>query len=562
MICNLLCCMCIYVKFSDFFFFFFFSKPLVSATSHMVSTPHQLASQAAHSILKKGGNAIDAAVAAHLVLSVTTPEATGIGGGGFLNVYDNKQKKHIVYDARETAPQNIKPTDFENSDGSLPSYADSVCGGRVVGVPGIVKGLQEMHKNHGKMPWKALFQPAIDVAEHGFKMPKRLHTMLQSRTHYARLSEGAKRYYRPDGSIKAIGEIVKNPEIAKTFKHIADHGIDSFYKGDIAKDIIETATKTAIFPGKINLKDLENYKVITRQPAEIQYKNYKIYAPPAPSSGGIAVLQALKLLETFDLKQYDANDLRAETLINNAIRYAYQDRDHVIGDPDYVKIDQDKLLSNAYLAPKQKVLSETDQALRKNPKNPNKIELSDSTSHSSFIDQEGNGVGLTTSVEYVFGSGLETKSGFLLNSTLCDFSLDGHKTNSPNKVEPNKRPRSAMCPIIVKNMKNDQLRLITGSPGGPAIIGFLVRRIIDILDHGIPSHKASARPNYLPMDNSNTIEYEKNLISEEEKAFLTQKNFKPIPADLWLSGFQTVEKDSGCLSGASDPRRDGVAIGG
>ncbi|MFT6072166.1 MAG: gamma-glutamyltranspeptidase/glutathione hydrolase [Alphaproteobacteria bacterium] len=538
------------------------ANPIVNSTEFMVSTPHQLASEAAEKILKNGGNAVDAAVTAHLVLSVTTPEATGIGGGGFLNVYDNKQKKAIIYDARETAPAQITETEFVNKDGTIPSYTESVSGGRAVGVPGIVKGLKEMHENHGNLEWKDLFMPAIDAAENGFKMPKRLHSTLQKKTHYSRLSESSKRYYRSDGSLKAIGEIVKNPELANTLKQIAFKGIDSFYSGDIAKDIVDTATKTAIFPGKITLSDLENYKVIKRDPAEITYKNFKLYAPPAPSSGGIAVLQALKLLEPFNLAQYDANDLRAETLINNAIRLAYRDRDQVIGDPDFVKVDQEKLLSKDYLAPKQDSLSKTDKALEKEKTQPTPIELSDNTSHSSFMDQYGNGVSMTTSVEYALGSGLETKSGFILNSTMCDFTLDGFKTKSPNKIEPNKRPRSAMCPIIAKNSKNDHLRLIIGSPGGPAIIGFLTRRIIDILDHGILSNKASARPNYLPMSNDNTLEYEKDLMSEEEKAFLVKQNFKPVPADLWLSGFQIVEKDAGCLSGTADPRRDGVAIGG
>jgi gamma-glutamyltranspeptidase/glutathione hydrolase len=419
-----------------------------------------------------------------------------------------------------------------------------------------------MHDNHGKLPWKELFSPAIDAAENGFKMPKRLRTMLQSKTHYARLSPNAQRYYRPDGSIKSTEEVVKNPELAETLKKIAAHGPDIFYTGDIAKDIVETATKTAIFPGKINLSDLENYKVITRKPAEITYKNFTLYAPPAPSSGGIAVLQAMKLLEPFNLSQYDANDMRAETLINNAIRLAYRDRDNIIGDPAFVNIDEKKLLSKEYLAPKQQALSKTDKALVIDETKPKAIELSNNTSHSSFIDKDGNGVGITTSVEFGFGSGLETKSGFILNSTLCDFTIDGHKTNSPNKIEPNKRPRSAMCPVIVKNNKNNQLRLIIGSPGGPAIIGFLTRRIIDILEHGILSNQAAARPNYLAMDNKNTIEYEKNMITDTEKDYMKKNNFKPVPADLWLSGFQIVEKDSGYLSGASDTRRDGVAIGG
>ena len=189
-------------------------------------------------------------------------------------------------------------------------------------------------------------------------------------------------------------------------------------------------------------------------------------------------------------------------------------------------------------------------------------EINANTSHSSFVDKDGNGVSMTSSIEFGFGSGLETLSGFILNSTMSDFTLDGYKTNSPNKIAPNKRPRSAMCPIIVKDIKNNDLRLLIGSPGGPAIIGFLVRRIIDILDNGIISNKAVARPNYLPISNDTNIEYEKSLITDTEKEYFKNHNFNPIATPLWLSGFQAIEKDSGFLSGASDPRRDGVALGG
>lgn len=540
----------------------FVPQPIVNSTNYMVSTPNELASGAASDVLKQNGSAVDAAIAAHLVLSVVTPEATGIGGGGFISVYDKKSKKPIIYDAREVAPMAVKANEFADKNDQIPAYLDSVAGGRAVAVPGILKGLKEMHEVHGNLPWEKLFQAAISYAENGFPMPKRLHTMLKSKTHYTRLSSAADRYYRKDGSLKAVGEIVKNPELAQTLKLLAKDGIESFYAGSISQDIVDTATKTMIFPGKISLDDLKNYKVIQRKPAEITYKNYKIYVPPAPSSGGLAVLQALKLLEPFKLEQYDANDLHTETLIHNAIRMAYQNRNDLIGDPDFTDLNQNKFLSPEYLQPKIEKLSKTGTALQTLKVQSKQNNESSCTSHSSFVDQDGNAVSMTSSVEFAFGSGLETKSGFLLNSTMCDFALDGYKTNSANKIEPAKRPASAMCPTIITNKKNDDLRLILGSPGGPAIIGFLTRKIIDILDHGIAVNKAVSRPNALPIANDNTVELENDLVSDEEKAFLISKNFKPVPVDLWLSGFQVIEKDSGCLSGASDPRRDGKTIGG
>ncbi len=537
-------------------------KPLVSSTRFMVSTPHELASRAGKKMLDKGGSAADAAIASHLVLSVTTPEATGIGGGGFINVYDKKQDKPIIYDARETAPNNISETEFTDDTGNTPAYSESIAGGRTVGVPGMLKGLKELHDAHGKLPWKELFAPAIDVATNGFEMSKRLHLMLQKQTHYSRLSEQSKRYFRPDGSLKSVGDIIKNPELAATLKELAETGIESFYSGKIAQDIVDTATKTSVYPSKIALEDLKNYKTIKRKPAEIDYKNFRIYVPPAPSSGGIAVLQSLKLLEPFEIEKYDADDLHTETLVNNAIRLAYRDRNDVIGDPDFVTVDEKKLLSKEYLKPRQTLLATSRNALTKDNKPYDAKNLNVNTSHSSFIDTEGNGVSITSSVQHLFGSGLETQSGFVLNSTLSDFTLDGYKTNSPNKIAPNKRPRSAMCPVIVKNIDTNELRLLIGSPGGTAIIAFLVRRMIDILDHKIPINKAVSRPNYIPSSDDTTIKFEKDLITDTEKDYFKQHNFNALPEKLFVSGFQVVEKDAGFLSGASDPRRDGVAIGG
>ncbi len=537
-------------------------KPLVSSTRFMVSTPHELASRAGKKMLDKGGSAADAAIASHLVLSVTTPEATGIGGGGFINVYDKKQDKPIIYDARETAPHNISETEFTDDNGNTPSYLESIAGGRTVGVPGMLKGLKDLHDAHGKLPWKELFAPAIEAAENGFAMSKRLHLMLQKQTHYSRLSEHSKRYFRVDGSLKSVGDMIKNPELATTLKELSDTGIDSFYSGKIAQDIVDTATKTSVYPSKISLEDLKNYKTIKRKPAEIDYKNFRIYVPPAPSSGGVAVLQSLKLLEPFEIEKYDADDLHTETLVNNAIRLAYRDRNDVIGDPDFVKVDEKKLLSKEYLRPRQDLLSTSSNALAKDDKPYDAKNLNVNTSHSSFIDTEGNGVSITSSVQHLFGSGLETQSGFVLNSTLSDFTLDGYKTNSPNKIAPNKRPRSAMCPVIVKNIDTNELRLLIGSPGGTAIIAFLVRRMIDILDHKIPIHKAVSRPNYIPSSDDTTIKFEKDLITDTEKDYFKQHNFNASPEKLFVSGFQVVEKDAGFLSGASDPRRDGVAIGG
>jgi gamma-glutamyltranspeptidase / glutathione hydrolase len=536
-------------------------KPIVHSTQYMVSTPHELASKAAKAIIEKGGSAADAAIASQLVLTITTPEATGIGGGGFINVYDKKNKKPIIYDARETAPANVKEDEFTDENGKTAKYTDAIAGGRAVATPGLLKGLKEVHDNHGRLEWKELFAPAIEIAEKGFPMPKRLHMILSKATHYTRLSDNAKRYYRTDGTLKPVGEIITNPELAKTFKEIANKGIDAFYTGEIAQDIIDTVTKSSIHPGKMTLEDLKNYKPIKREAAEIDYKNFLVYAPPSPSSGGIAVLQALKLLEPFEIQKYDANDVKIESLINNALRLVYRDRNEYIGDPDFVKIDTKKLLSDAYLKPRQVLLSKSDKALRPEDKPQDIGSPSGNTSHSSIIDKEGNAVSITSSVECALGSGLETKSGFILNSTMNDFTLDGYKTNSPNKIEPNKRPRSAMCPVIVQDKASNDVKLLIGTPGGGCIIAYLARRMLDILDHKIPIHKAAARPNYVPMTNDTKVEYEKDLLTDTEKNYLTDKNFDLVPSK-FISGFQIVENDSGFLSGTSDPRRDGVAIGG
>lgn len=546
-------------------------KPVVTSKKFMVVAAHPLASRAGQKILARGGSAIDAAIAVQAVLNVVEPQSSGIGGGGFLLHYNAKKNKMRAYDGRETAPSGVTSDLFLKQDGTPQDFTYAASGGGAVAVPGLLKMLWQAHQAQGKLPWKVLFNDAIDYAENGFKLTPRLQKMLSSALHYKELSEtDFKRYLDQDGQVKEINNVIYNKPLAKTFQVIADQGIKSFYSGTIAQDIIKTVTETEHFPSKMVLSDLKNYEPITRDPVCILYHAYKLCGMGPPSSGGVTVLQALKMLERFNLQDYDYYDSQDVHLTASALRLAYADRNKYLADPEFIAVPTYSLLSETYLRERSELIY-PDKALdiigAGDPSQPItqfaslKTSEPPSTTHISIVDQYGNAVSFTSTVERAFGSGLVTKSGFILNNQMTDFDFIPNKNGVlvANRVEANKRPRSSMAPFIIFNPKGELMGVI-GSPGGARIISYVFPRILSMIHSKQPINKMLSAPNMTAMHKTPDIELEQGMNLHNLDNDLVKYGYIPVIRDL-TSGIHIIYKKEGTFYGAADPRREGIALG-
>ncbi len=540
----------------------------VQSKKYMVASAHILASNAGAEILAKGGNAIDAAIATELVLNVVEPHSSGIGGGGFLMFYDAKNKQSIYFNGRERAPKDAYETMFLNKDGSAKKFAEVVKGGLSVATPGLLKIMKESHEKYGKLPWKDLFEPAIKAAEDGFKIDERLHALASTITYIRAFEQTAKLYTNPDGSAKAVGEIVKNPEMAKTLKTLANEGIEPFYNGKIANDIVKTVKSSPINPGIINLSDLKNYHSKSGDPVCTSYrKKYKICSMPLPSSGGITLLQILGILENFDLTKYKPNSPKTIHLIAEATKLAYADRNEYIGDSSDVPIA--KMLNKNYLKSRAQTIDPARAQKfeagkfpvisNDNVKDSYNNQEPPSTTHLSVIDPEGNAVSFTSSIEYFFGSALSV-DGFLLNNHMTDFAFvpEANGKKVANRIEPFKQPRSSMSPTFVFD-NNDKLIMVVGSPGGPRIIQHVLKTIIATLDWDFNIQQAISMPNFIAL--GGTLELEKGTKITKLDSSLKKLGHQVKITEI-TSGIHAITIDNyGVLRGGADPRRNGVVIG-
>jgi gamma-glutamyltranspeptidase/glutathione hydrolase len=538
----------------------------VTAKKHLISTSNQLASQVGERILDEGGNAIDAAIAAQMVLNLVEPQSSGIGGGAFLLYYDAKTKTSRYFNGRETAPKNSHNKMFLNEDGTPKEFNDAVRGGLSVGTPGLLKVLKEVHKKYGKLEWEELFKPAIELSNEGFPMDERIR-VIASHIGYLKNSENfAKMYLNEDGKPKDLGTIIYNKDLAKTFSIIAKEGIKPFYEGQIAKNIVQTVQNSSINPGYLSLEDLKNYKTIEGNLICRNYRlKYKICSMPLPSSGGITVLQALGILENFDLPNLKPGSLQAIHLISEAVKLSYADRNKYVADVDYVPIQQ--MLDKNYLKKRSKLIRK-NKAMGNVSAGEFNIEASyqinqnakelPSTTHLSIIDKYGNAIALTSTIEYYFGSTLNV-NGFILNNQLTDFSFLPEINGKPvaNRIEPGKQPRSSMSPTFVFD-KNDNLIMIVGSPGGPRIIQYVLKTIIAHLDWKLDIQESISLPNFVTLNN--VIELEKKTKLTKLKSKLEKMGHNVIINDL-VSGIHAITINNKTLKGGADPRRGGLAIG-
>ncbi|TDR32585.1 gamma-glutamyltransferase [Hydromonas duriensis] len=543
-------------------------KTSVSAKKFMAATANPLATDAAYEMLAKGGSAVDAAVAAQMVLGLTEPQSSGIGGGAFLLTFDGH---HVTnYDGRETSPKSATEKLFQTDAGADMAFYDAVVGGRSVGVPGAVAMLELAHKREGKLPWATLFEPAIRLATKGFAISPRLNTLLKSEK-YLNKDEAAKAYfYQADGvTPKEVGTVLTNPEYAAVLKVIAQKGSKGLLTGEVAKAIVDKVNSHPTNPGKLTLADMAAYKPKIRQAVCGDYRNYKICGPAAPSSGGVAVLQMLGALERFNLKAIKPDSVQAVHYFAEAGRLAFADRGKYLADPDFVRVPTAGLINKNYLATRSALISEDKTLGTASAGEPAGAKVAQidsgspelpSTSHISIVDAQGHAVSMTTSIEDQFGSRQFVK-GFLLNNQLTDFSFADKDKNGlvANRVEAGKRPRSSMAPVLVFDKTGKKLEMVVGSPGGSLIIGYVAQTLTNLIDWKMDPQTAVNAPHYGSRNGPKT-QVEKGTALAGLIPELKAKGHDAVEAEM-VSGLSAIVKTQNGYLGGGDARREGTVRG-
>lgn len=536
--------------------------------TQMVSAANPLAAEAGRLILRSGGNAIDAAIAAQMVLTLVEPQSSGIGGGAFLMHFDAKTGSIQSFDGRETAPKSSTPAMFLNSDGTKKKFYEAVVGGSAVGVPGLLRMLELSHKQHGKLPWKTLFQPAILLAQNGFIISPRLAGLV-AKDKYLRTFETTRAYfYNNDNSPKPEGTLLKNPDLAETLTLVANGGADAFYSGRIANGMVDTVQEAAQNPSGMTINDIEQYQAKDRPPVCLPYRTWLVCGMGPPSSGGLTTLQILGILQRFDLPNMKPFSAEAIHLVAEASRLAFADRNTYMADSDFIPVPTLGLLDPAYLELRAQEISPTKAGGKKVPGMPglqaklnfatSENETGLSTTHMSVIDKSGNAVSMTSSIENAFGSRMMS-GGFLLNNQLTDFSFQPEINGSPvaNRVEAGKRPRSSMSPTLVFD-GSGKLVMAVGSPGGSRIIGYVVKTLIAALDWGMDMDAAIDAPYFVNRNGSTDLE--KGTVLEAIKPALEEMGHR-VKLISSASGLHGIRVTPSGLDGGADKRREGVAIG-
>jgi gamma-glutamyltranspeptidase/glutathione hydrolase len=547
-----------------------------TARKYMVAAANPLAVEAGYQMLKKGGSAIDAAIATQMVLTLVEPQSSGIGGGAFLVHYDGKKVQ--AFDGRETAPSSANEHLFQHADGSPMSRVEGIVGGRSTGAPGVLRMLELAHRQHGKLPWKVLFEPAIRLSENGFAVSQRLNGLLAWDPYIRKDPVAARYFYGEDGKPWPVGHILKNPELAKSLREIAIGGADAFYKGHIARDIAAKVHAHPTNPGLLTAQDIAAYQPKERAPVCSDYRTWTVCGMPPPSSGGIAVAQMLGMFETRNMRALAPHNgvpgADAVHVFSEVGRLAYADRDRYAADTDFVPLPGrgvPALIDKGYLARRAALVGDRSMGVASAGHPPgidvawgldNSIEAH-STSHLVVVDDRGAGLSMTTTVEDAFGS-RQMVDGFILNNQLTDFSFDSRDANGPiaNRVEAGKRPRSAMSPTIVFDKQTGKLVLAVGSPGGPAIINYVAKVLVGTLDWGLDVQQAIALPNFGSRNGPTELEAGRfpasaieQLKARGHKVRVTEQN----------SGLHGVERRTvlgvPLWFGGADPRREGVARG-
>lgn len=548
-------------------------KPGWQGHDFMVAAANPLAVDAGYQIIKAGGSAVDAAIAVQLVLTLVEPQSSGIGGGSLLLVWDGS--KVTAVDGRETAPMAATDQLFMK-DGKPMAFYDGVVGGRSVGAPGTVRALAMAHHRYGKLPWASLFEPAITLAEQGFVISPRLATLIAKDPYLARDPEARAYFYQPDGAPKAAGTKLTNPALAGVLKTLAHEGADAFYRGPLAEAMVAKVHRHPTNPGVLAVADLASYSAKLRDGLCFDYRQSEICGFPTPSSGTLALGQIFGMLESHDMAAFKpvqgpdgrlAASSDAIHLYSEAARLAFADRNQYVADGDFVSVPVAGLLDKGYLAERGKLIGPKSMGLAKPGTPPQSLargrdntpELP-STSHVSIVDQHGMAVSMTSSIEDAFGSRLMV-NGYLLNNQLTDFSftsMDAAGLPVANRLEPGKRPRSSMSPLLVFDKQTGALEMSLGSPGGSAIINYVGKTLLGTQDWGLNLQQAIALPNF--GSRNGPTELEQGRTPQAVIQGLKARGHE-ILLNEQTSGLQGVQRNANGWFGAADPRREGVARG-
>lgn len=556
------------------------------AAQHMAAAANPLAAEAGREMLRQGGSAIDAAIAMQAVLTLVEPQSSGIGGGAFIMLWDGNRVQ--AYDGRETAPAGATERLFLKPDGQPMAFSAAQIGGRSVGTPGVLRALELAHKKTGHLPWARLFEPAIRLSEHGFAISPRLHSLIAADRFIPQSPEMAAYFLNADGTPKATGTLLKNPALAAVFKRIAEEGPDALYHGPIA-DEIARKVQGHRNAGSLSEADLAGYAAKERAPLCTDYKRWKICGMPPPSSGGIAIAQILGTLQALQardprlaiapmtpLKSASPAGLEpppeAVHLIAEAGRLAFADRALYVADADFVPVPVAGLVAPDYLARRAALIGERSLGIAQ-PGQPAGIQvayapdrspLRISTSQVVAVDDQGGAVSMTTTVESAFGSHLMVQ-GFVLNNQMTDFSFIPEENGQPvaNRVQPGKRPRSAMAPTLVFDRHSGELLATLGSPGGSQIIEYVSKSLVAMLDWQLDPQAAISLPNF--GSRNGATELETGLFSPALKQALRDKGHALSEIEM-TSGIQAIVRTRDAqgkvlLSGGADPRREGEALG-
>lgn len=562
------------------------AKPGWATQGFSVAAAHPLATDAGYQVLKAGGSAIDAAIAVQMVLTLVEPQSSGIGGGAFVLHHDGKKVE--AYDGREVAPSAATDKLFLDAQGKPFPFMEAVLSGLSVGVPGTLSVLETAHKEHGKLPWATLMQPAIQLAEQGFKISPRLHQALLAENDLINDAVAASYFYDAQRKPHPVGYVLKNPELAAVLRDIANRGSLALKQGAVAQALVQKVRQHPTKPGSMTLQDLAQYKVIKREPlcfdhvVQTTSKGFQICGFPPPSSGALAIGQILGILNNTPAGKMPLQQgLPASDWLHfytEAARLAFADRAQFVGDPDFVKAPSGNwksMLHPTYLQQRSRLIGEQSMKVAKagNPAEfktayapmPHQDEFG--TSHISVIDPYGNSVAMTTTIEAVFGSrlmvntGQGQQGGFLLNNELTDFSFapsDAKGLPIANRVEAGKRPRSSMSPTLVFEKDTGQLKMTGGSPGGAVIIHYTGKLLIGTLQWGLNTQQAINLPNFGSLNGPTVLE-EKRFPEQTLKALQARGHEvreMPLP-----SGLQAIEVTPKGFFGGADPRREGVVMG-
>ncbi|MEO8485686.1 MAG: gamma-glutamyltransferase [Betaproteobacteria bacterium] len=547
------------------------AKSPVHARRFLAATANPHATDAAYAMLARGGSAVDAAVAAQLVLGLTEPQSSGLGGGALMLVHASRGARLHAYDGREAAPAAATPDRFLDANGAPLAFREVVATGLAIGVPGTMRVLELAHRRHGRLPWADLFAPAIALADQGFRVSPRLSAAIAGDRYLARDAFAARYFLGQDGKPLAAGTLLRNPAYARTLRTLAREGADAFYRGAIADDIVATARRHPTRPGDLTHADLAGYRAIERDPVCGPYRRYLVCGMPPPSSGGTTLLAILGMLAPYDLASMGADTFWSVHFLSEAGRLAYADRDRYVADPAFVEIPEG-LVAPEYLRERSRLIRATGSLGRASAGDPpgrareRRIAHAEaeaveppSTSHLSIVDAWGNAVSMTTTIEDGFGTRTMTAGGFLLNNQLTDFSfapIDGG-AQVANRVEPGKRPRTSMAPTIVYDAAG-RVHLVVGSPGGSAIILYVAKTIVAVLDWKLDPQAAIELPNAGSRNGPTELERGTAAAALADRLRALGHEVAVIAQ---TSGTQAILRTRDGWAGGADPRREGTVRG-